>query len=123
MLHSLEQVLNKDQVKIAINSFSKLSLAEITRKRTRESIEHVLCRSCSACNGRGILKRWKTVCFEILHEIAPVHHAYDSDRFLVYALAAVSETLKSEESHPLAEVEIVSSKLEKPQSKLLDSEE
>ncbi len=32
-----------------------------------------------------------------------VHHAYDSDRFLVYASPAVAEALKGEESHSLAE--------------------
>ena len=48
----------------------------------------------------------ETVCYEIMREIVRVHHAYDSDRFLVYASPAVAEALKGEESHSLAEVEI-----------------
>lgn len=43
VLHSLEKALNKDRVKTTVNGFSQLGLVEMTRKQTRESIEHVLC--------------------------------------------------------------------------------
>lgn len=42
VLASLEQALSKDKVKTTINGFSQLGLVEMTRKRTRESLEHVL---------------------------------------------------------------------------------
>jgi ribonuclease G len=106
VLHSLELALSKDAVKTSINGFSALGLVEMTRKRTRESLEHVLCNSCPACQGRGSVKSIETVCYEILREIVRVHHAYDADRFLVYASPAVGDALKSEESYSLAEVEI-----------------
>jgi ribonuclease G len=123
VLHSLEQALSKDRVKTTINGFSQLGLVEMTRKRTRESIEHVLCHDCPTCNGRGTVKTVETVCYEILREIVRVHHAYDSDRFLVYASAAVGEALKSEESHALAEVEIFVGKQVKVQIEPLYSQE
>lgn len=106
VLHSLESALSKDRVKTGIHGFSALGLVEMTRKRTRESIEHVLCEDCPVCKGRGTLKTVETVCYEIMREIVRVHHAYDADRFLVYVSPAVGEALKSEESHALAEVEI-----------------
>ncbi|MGC6633207.1 ribonuclease E/G, partial [Escherichia coli] len=40
VLASLEQALSKDRVKTTINGFSQLGLVEMTRKRTRESLEH-----------------------------------------------------------------------------------
>lgn len=58
VLHSLELALSKDRVKTTINGFSQLGLVEMTRKRTRESIEHVLCNDCPTCQGRGTVKRW-----------------------------------------------------------------
>ncbi len=82
VLHSLEQALSKDRVKTSINGFSQLGLVEMTRKRTRESVEHVLCNECPTCHGRGTVKSVETVCYEIMREIVRVHHAYDSDRFL-----------------------------------------
>lgn len=106
VLHSLEQALSKDRIKTSISGFSPLGLVEMTRKRTRESIEHVLCNSCPSCQGRGTVKSVETVCYEILREIVRVHHAYDADRFLVYTSLTVGEALKSEESYSLAEVEL-----------------
>ncbi|MBA2816512.1 ribonuclease G [Candidatus Pantoea persica] len=106
VLHSLEAALSKDRVKTGINGFSALGLVEMTRKRTRESIEHVLCEDCPVCKGRGALKTVETVCYEIMREIVRVHHAYDADRFLVYVSPAVGEALKNNELHALAEVEI-----------------
>ncbi|MBG6240619.1 MAG: ribonuclease G [Candidatus Symbiopectobacterium sp. Dall1.0] len=123
VLHSLEQALAKDRVKTSINGFSQLGLVEMTRKRTRESIEHVLCHQCPTCHGRGRVKSVETVCYEIMREIVRVHHAYDTDRFLVYASPAVAEVLKSEESHALAEVEIFVGKQVKVQIEPLYSQE
>lgn len=123
VLHSLEQVLAKDRVKTSINGFSQLGLVEMTRKRTRESIEHVLCHQCPTCHGRGRVKSVETVCYEIMREILQVHHAYDTDCFLVYASPVVAEVLKSEESHALAEVEIFVGKQVKVQIEPLYSQE
>ncbi|CCG85657.1 ribonuclease G [Erwinia piriflorinigrans] len=123
VLHSLEQALSKDRVKTGVNGFSQLGLVEMTRKRTRESIEHVLCQDCPVCKGRGTLKTVETVCYEILREIVRVHHAYESDRFLVYASPSVGEALKSDESHALAEVEIFVGKQVKVQVEPLYTQE
>lgn len=123
VLHSLEQALAKDRVKTSINNFSQLGLVEMTRKRTRESIEHVLCHQCPTCHGRGRVKSVETVCYEIMREIVRVHHAYDTDRFLVYASPAVAEVLKSKESHALAELEIFIGKQFKVQIEPLYSQE
>lgn len=123
VLHSLDQALSKDRVKTNINGFSQLGLVEMTRKRTRESIEHVLCHNCPVCKGRGTLKTVETVCYEIMREIVRVHHAYDSDRFLVYVSPAVGEALKTDESHALAEVEIFVGKQVKVQIEPLYTQE
>ena len=106
VLHSLEVALSKDKVKFNINGFSSLGLVEMTRKRTRESLEHILCDECSVCDGRGKLKTVETVCFEILREIVRVNRAYDADKFIVYASTQVSESLVNDEYHNLAELEV-----------------
>ncbi|WED26384.1 ribonuclease G [Vibrio sp. DW001] len=103
---SLEQALAVDRVKTNINGFTSLGLVEMTRKRTRESIEHVLCSKCPTCEGRGSVKTVETVCYEVLREITRVNRAYEADKFVVYASPAVAETLEGEESHALAELEV-----------------
>jgi ribonuclease G len=106
VLHSLEMALSKDKVKFNIHGFSPLGLVEMTRKRTRESLEHILCGECPVCSGRGYLKTVETVCFEILREIVRVNRAYDADKFIVYASPAVSEFIINDEFHNLAELEV-----------------
>ncbi len=116
---SLEQALSVDRVKTNINGFTNLGLVEMTRKRTRESIEHVLCSGCPTCEGRGSVKSIETVCYEILREITRVNRAYDADKFVVYASPAVVETLEGDESHALAELEVFIGKQVKIQAEPL----
>mgnify|MGYP006905535365 CR=1 FL=1 len=75
----------------------------------------MLCNECPTCHGRGTVKTVETVCYEIMREIVRVHHAYDSDRFLVYASPAVAEAL--------AEVEIFVGKQVKVQIEPLYNQE
>lgn len=104
VLQSLLRVLQRDRAKTTINYFSPLGLVEMTRKRTRESLERVLCEECPGCIGRGWVKSVETVCFEIFREIVRIHKAHYSKYFLVYVSMAVGSALKSEYAHSLAEV-------------------
>lgn len=123
VLHSLDMAMSKDKVKYSIQGFSSLGLVEMTRKRTRESLEHVLCDECPVCTGRGNLKTVETVCFEILREIVRVNRAHDADKFIVYASPAVSEFLVNDEYHNLGEVEVFIGKLIKVQTEPMYSQE
>lgn len=119
VLHSLEVACSKDRAKTNIHGFTSLGLIEMTRKRTRESLEHILCGECPVCKGRGSIKTVETICFEVMREIVRVNRAYDADKFVVYASPAVAEALMGEESHMLAELEVFVSKQIKVQTELL----
>ncbi|WP_218309322.1 ribonuclease G [Alteromonas antoniana] len=119
VLHSLEVATSKDRAKINIHGFTALGLIEMTRKRTRESLEHILCGECPVCKGRGTVKTIETICFEIMREIVRVNRAYDADKFVVYASPKVVEALMGEESHMLAELEVFVSKQIKVQTEPL----
>lgn len=123
VLHSLDVAMQKDNVKYSLSNFSALGLVEMTRQRTRESLEHILCGECSVCHGRGHLKTTETICFEILREIVRVNRAYDSDKFTVYASPAVSEALIHDEYHNLAELEVFIGKQIKIQTETLYNQE
>lgn len=119
VLQVLGAALDKDRVKSNVNGFTQLGLVEMTRKRTRESIEHILCDQCPTCEGRGAVKTIESVCYEILREITRVNRAYDSDKFVVYASVAVADALEGEESHALAELELFIGKQVKIQAEPL----
>ncbi len=101
VLQSLCDALSKDRMKTNVNSFTQLGLVEMNRKRTRESLEHVLCDECPTCHGRGRVKTVETVCYEIMREIIRMYHLFSSEQFVIDASPAVSEYLINEESHGL----------------------
>ncbi len=105
VLRSLEKYLSKDNVKSAITEVSKLGLVEMTRKRTSESLEHVLCEPCPVCNGRGSIKTVETISFEIFREIIRESRQFDSNKILVLTSAKVAEFLMEEQSAAIAELE------------------
>ncbi|MBM7455540.1 ribonuclease G [Oceanisphaera litoralis] len=123
VLHSLGLALSRDRAKTNVNGFSQLGLVEMTRKRTRESLEHVLCGACPECNGRARVKTVETVSYEILREITRVNKAYDADKFVVYASTAVATALQEDESHMLAELEVFIGKQVKVSSEPLYNQE
>ncbi|HEY8279559.1 MAG TPA: Rne/Rng family ribonuclease [Bdellovibrionota bacterium] len=65
----LEDALKKDKSKTNILRISELGLIQMTRKRTRESLNHVLCEPCPYCNGKGFSKNLRTVCYDIFREL------------------------------------------------------
>ncbi len=103
---ALEKHLEKDHAKTQVCEVSPLGLVEMTRKRTRESLEHVLCETCRTCHGRGSHKTTGTVCYEILREILSEARIYDeAQQFLVMANQEVIDRFLDEEAASLAELE------------------
>lgn len=66
---ALEDSLKKDKAKTNILRISELGLIQMTRKRTRESLNHVLCEPCPYCHGKGFTKNLRSVCFGIFREL------------------------------------------------------
>ncbi len=94
-----------DHAKTQIMAVSPLGLVEMTRKRNRESLEHVLCEACPSCEGRGFVKTSETVCYEIFREILRQHGQFEFKELLVLARPDVIERLLDEESASIAELE------------------
>ncbi len=103
--HALSGRLAGDHAKTQIMAVSPLGLIEMTRKRNRESLEHVLCQACPSCEGRGFVKTSETVCYEIFREILRQHGQFEFKELLVLARPDVIERLLDEESASIAELE------------------
>lgn len=109
VLQALSGRLAGDHAKTQIMNVSPLGLVEMTRKRNRESLEHVLCQACPSCEGRGFVKSPETVCYEIFREILRQHAQFDFQELLVLARPEVVERLLDEESASMAELEELTS--------------
>ncbi len=105
VLKTLEKCLEKDHTKSHISEVSSLGLVQMTRKRTRESLEHVLCETCPTCMGRGTIKTAETVCYEVFREILREARQFENQRFLVLASQEVVDMMIDEESDSVAELE------------------
>ncbi len=105
VLEALQKALARDRVKTTISGFSPLGLVEMTRKRTRESLERTLCHSCPVCEGRGTVKTPETVAYEIFREITRMARQYDADEYRVIASEPVVSYIMDEESDSVAELE------------------
>ncbi len=105
VLRALEKALEKDHARTHVCEVSSLGLVEMTRKRTRESLEHILCEVCPTCGGRGSVKTAETVCYEIFREILREARQFDAKQLLVLASQGVIDLLVDEESSSLAELE------------------
>ncbi len=105
VIKALEKALAGDHARSVICDVSPLGLVEMTRKRTRESLEHVLCEGCPTCRGRGSVKTVETVGHEIAREVMRSASQFDPREFLVVASPDVISLLLDEQSTLLAELE------------------
>ena len=102
VLSELAKALARDRTRVTLNGFTSLGLVEVTRKRTRESLAHVLCEPCPVCQGRGEIKTAQTVCYEIQREIVREARRFDAKGFRILAAQSVIDMLLDEESQSLA---------------------
>ncbi|HZE61205.1 MAG TPA: ribonuclease G [Burkholderiales bacterium] len=102
VLEEFKRALARDRTRITVNGFTALGLVEMTRKRTRESLAHILCEPCPTCGGRGEVKTADTVCYEILREILREARAFNEAReFRILAAQSVIDRFLEEEAPSL----------------------
>lgn len=112
VLAELRRAVSSDKTRMTVSNFTELGLVEMTRKRTRESLAHVLCEPCPLCGGRGEIRTARTVCYEIMREIVRLSKQYrDAKEFHIQANQHVIDMLLEEESSAL---ELLQTFVEKP---------
>jgi len=102
VLDEMRKQLKRDRVKTMCGGFSHLGLVEMTRKRTRESLAHLLCEACPLCQGKGMVKTARTVTYDIFREILREARQFNPKEFRVVASPKVIELFLDEESQHLA---------------------
>jgi ribonuclease G len=104
VLEEFKKSLANDHTRITVNGFSALGLVEMTRKRTRESLAHILCESCPTCGGRGEVKTAQTICYEIVREITREARQFNAREYRILASQLVIDLFLDEESQSLAQL-------------------
>lgn len=97
--NALIEELAKDRIKTNVLPFSQLGLIEMTRRRNRESLGHILCNPCPLCNGRGHLKSIQTICSEIYRRLLKESKNVKGAGFTLYVSRDVAKVLEADDSH------------------------
>ena len=105
VLAALQEALKRDKAKTTIVRMSEIGLVEMTRKRVRESIGHVLTESCPYCKGRGAVKSERTVANEILRAIVRHLSRSPANTVLVNMQPAIADYLYATENAQIEEIE------------------
>src|SRR5476649_2854278 len=119
VLNEFRKALARDRTRMTVNGFTQLGLVEMTRKRTRESLAHVLCQPCPVCEGRGELKTAQTICYQVLRELLREARQFDAREYRILASQQVIDLFLDEESQSLA---MLSDFIGKPVSLLVESQ-
>ena len=102
VLAELQKAVSTDRVHITMSNFTELGLIEMTRKRTRDSLGHILCEPCPLCGGRGEIKTARTVCYEILREVLREWRQYPGiTAFSIIASQTVIDLFLEDEANAL----------------------
>ncbi len=104
ILTELKKALMKDRTRMTVSGFTALGLVEMTRKRTRESLAHILCETCPTCQGRSEIRTAQTICYEILRELLRESRQFDAREFRILASQQVINLFLDEESQSLAQL-------------------
>jgi ribonuclease G len=103
---ALREALKKDKARTNILKISELGLVEMTRQRTRESLENQLLSPCPYCDGRGRIKSMVTIAYDLLRAIKRQESGLENGKNIVVRLHPdVANFLYDEKNNSLENLE------------------
>jgi len=106
VLSALQQALEQDKAPSKALSFNEFGLVCITRKRTKQALERVLCQPCPYCTGSGMVKSIPTLCYEIQAEARKMAATDpESPSLTLRVHPEIAKALKTRESMLIDELE------------------
>ena len=90
--------LQKDKARTKVLQISDFGLVEITRQRTKKSLERILCDACPYCSGSGKVKSPTTVVFEIQRELMKLAANLDGKSLIVRVNPVVARRIEGDKS-------------------------
>jgi ribonuclease G len=105
VMHALDDALRADRAPSKVLSFNEFGLVAITRKRTKQALERVLCQPCPYCTGSGMVKSIPTICYEIQAEARKMAAELDSQSLTLRVNPEIAKALKTREATMVEELE------------------
>ncbi len=105
VMAALDEALRRDRAPSKALGFNEFGLVAITRKRTKQALERVLCQPCPACSGSGMVKSMPTICYEIQAEARKMAPELDGASVTLRVHPEIAKALKTRESVLIDELE------------------
>jgi ribonuclease G len=105
VLSTLDQALQQDRAPSKALAFNEFGLVCITRKRTKQALERVLCQPCPYCTGSGMVKSIPTLCYEIQTEAKKMAADLDAQNITLRVNPEIAKALKTRESSLIEDLE------------------
>jgi len=94
LIEAFEKELRRDRARTKVLQISDFGLVEITRQRTKKSLERILCRTCPYCTGTGRIKTDLTMVLEIRRELEKIASSLSGKRLVLRANPDVAHQLE-----------------------------
>jgi ribonuclease G len=104
VFNAFTEAMSRDRAKNTISQITELGLIQMTRKRVRENLERTLCETCPYCEGKGLVKSPRTLCYEILRKVRKMA-SHGAQGIVITAHSTVAELLSDEERQELEDIE------------------
>ncbi len=93
VLKTLEESLRRDRTRAHVLGLTQLGLVEVTRKKSRQTLDDVMTRQCHVCEGRGRILSEDTMARRVRQEIRRILRDSPSDALLMEVNPGVAALL------------------------------
>lgn len=105
LFNSFKEEVKKDKSRVNILKLTEFGLVQMTRKRSCENLNQMMCEPCHYCAGEGVLKSRRTICYEIFRKISRRAKRYSCHQVTVNVHPYVADMLLKEEEKVTNELE------------------
>ena len=107
---TFQQAMQSDKNRVNILKLSEFGLVQMTRKRSCQSLDQMLCEPCFYCGGDGKIKSRRSVCYDIFRKISRESEKIDGDKVTIKVHPRVADMLLTEETRHIEQLEQESGK-------------
>ncbi|WP_022852563.1 Rne/Rng family ribonuclease [Thermodesulfatator atlanticus] len=102
---ALKQYLSRDRAKTNVRPMSEFGVIEMTRERRRESLYALLMETCPFCQGDGLIKSKRTICYEIFRRLERMGPHVKEKIVAINVHPEIAQVLTGEEIEFLEDIE------------------
>lgn len=96
---TFKEAVKKDKARNNILKLSEFGLVQMTRKRNSENLHQLMCEPCHYCNGEGMIRSRRTICYDIFRTLERGNRKHRGEEITIKVHPKISEMMLREESH------------------------